>query len=86
MFDVLVSLYRLSAEMGKKVSSDESSIENISIKNRPMVVAEDYYNFCSNAWLDAKTVLDEKCAEQTEDKALQFLNSVLQARISVFQL
>ena len=69
--------------MRKRVKDDESTIENISIKNRSMVVAEDYYNFCSNDWLDAKAVLDLKCAEQSEDKTLQFLNSVLQARISV---
>ena len=66
------------------MSGDESPLENISIKNRPMMVAEDYYNLCSNAWLEAKMALDEKCAEQTEDEGLKFLNSVLQASVVIY--
>ena len=51
--------FRLSAEMGTKVSANESAVENVSIKNRPMNVSDEYHNLCSNAWLDAKTILDE---------------------------
>ena len=45
--------------MNAKVSSDESSLENISISARPMKIAEDYTLLLSNAWLDAKSELDE---------------------------
>ena len=45
--------------MSTKISANESAVENVSIKNRPMNVADEYQHLCSNAWLDAKTTLDK---------------------------
>ena len=63
--------HRLAAEMNAKVSSDESSLENISIQARPMKIAEDYTWLMSNAWLDAKSALDEISPDdmRRDDKA-----------------
>ena len=49
----------LVAEMNTKISANESALENISIKARPMHVAEGYSLLLSNSWLDAKSALDE---------------------------
>ena len=51
--------------MNEKLSRNESDLENISIQNRPMNVAEEYNLLMSNAWLEAKCSLD---AEMGEDK------------------
>ena len=51
--------------MNAKVSSDESSLENISIQARPMKIAEDYSLLLSNVWLDAKSALDEGIPEDS---------------------
>ena len=45
--------------MNVKVSADESNMENISISNRPMKVAESYNIFFSSEWLELKNSLDE---------------------------
>ena len=50
--------------MSSKVSANESAVENVNIKNRPMNVAEDYQLLCSNEWLGAKTALDDIVNEQ----------------------
>ena len=63
--------------MGAKVASDESSLENISIKNRPMNIATDYDLLCSNEWLVAKTDLDESCPDMSDGDKVQILCKVL---------
>ena len=63
--------------MGAKVASDESSLENISIKNRPMNIATDYDLLCSNEWLAAKTDLDENCPDMSDSDKVQILCKVL---------
>lgn len=66
--------------MNNKMSSDESSVENVSIRDRPMNIAEDLYNFCSNEWLEAKMALDEKY-KGDEENLLRFLNAVLMVSV-----
>ena len=61
--------------MGDKVASDEKNFENITIKNRPMRIAEEYEEFCSNAWLSGKEKLDD-CKVQPVH-ALNILSDIL---------
>ena len=64
--------------MSTKLAADESNVENVSIKNRPMNVAEEYQLLCSNQWLDAKTVLDDLGDGRTQDyMKVQLLSEVL---------
>ena len=63
--------------MGKKLAQDESSLENISIKNRPMNIAEDYENLCSNEWLTAKEYVDRKGNFESELEKVQLLSDVI---------
>ena len=72
-------LVRLAQEMSDKVASDESNLENISIKNRPMVVTSEYENFFSNEWLDLKTVLDSREGAGEEEK-IAFLCDLVMVR------
>ena len=46
--------------MHQELSRDESVLENISIKNRPMKIAEEYQLIQSSQWLEAKQALDDK--------------------------
>ena len=71
-----ICMYRLATEMSTKIASDESSLENISIRNRPMNIASDYQNFCSNAWLSAKEKLDKVKGKEVEK--LSFLTWILE--------
>ena len=64
--------------MDKKTSSDESSLENISIKDRPMNVAEEFTMMQSNEWLDAKAAVDEIIPESSERARLTLLCDVIQ--------
>ena len=64
--------------MSTKLAADESNVENVSIKTRPMNVAEEYQLLCSNQWLQAKTVLDEVGGSRTPDYIkIQLLSEVL---------
>ena len=45
--------------MNMELSRDESDLENINVKTRPMTIMEDYTLFCSQEWLAAKTDVDE---------------------------
>ena len=53
--------------MNSKVSANESSLENISIKARPMNIAEEYNLLMSNTWLDAKSALDDMVADNVTE-------------------
>ena len=66
---------RLAAEMNKKISANETSLENIAIKCRPMNIADDFNNFVSGVWLEAKRVLDEKRID--EEKCVRFLVDIM---------
>ena len=64
--------------MNAKVSSDASSLENISIQARPMKIAEDYTQLMSSTWLDAKSELDDVFKDDTNEAELvQLLLDVL---------
>ena len=54
--------------MNQQMARDESDLENISMKNRPMKIMEDYHLFCSQEWLEAKTTLDEWVEENGSGK------------------
>ena len=75
----ILKTHRLSAEMGTKVSADESSLENINIKDRPMTIASEYELICSNQWLSAKMELDLQDDLEEEDK-LNFLRNIFLVR------
>ena len=60
------------------MAADESSVENVNIKNRPMNIADEYIHFCSNEWLAAKTVLDEvELDDLQEVEKVQLLFQIL---------
>ena len=60
--------------MNEKISKNESSLENITIRNRPMKIAEDYENFFTQEWLQAKEYLDQRKTKQFQEAdALNFL-------------
>ena len=63
--------------MGDKVASNESSVENISIKNRPINIRDDYSALQSNEWLDAKVFLDEKFDSLQEEDKVDLLCKLL---------
>ena len=66
--------------MSDKVSSDETNLENIAIVNRPLNIAAEYSNLCTQAWLEAKQALDgmdEGLGCRSEDEKVKFLCEVL---------
>ncbi|XP_066287717.1 dynactin subunit 1-like [Branchiostoma lanceolatum] len=54
------SRYRLSKELGIKLSANETDLENISVRHRPAKVAEEFEQMESKEWVDAKEVLDDR--------------------------
>ena len=53
-------------------------MENISVQNRPMKIAEEYNVLTSNAWLDAKTALDDlEMDDASESFKVKLLCSIL---------
>ena len=60
------------------MAADESSVENVNIKNRPMNIADEYIQFCSNEWLAAKSVLDEADLDDLQEvEKVQLLFQIL---------
>ena len=45
--------------MNREMARDETDLENISSRNRPMKIMEEYETFCSQQWLDAKIAVDD---------------------------
>ena len=68
--------------MNAKVSADESNLENIAILNRPMNIASDFKNLCSQQWLEAKQELDDNGV--SESQACKILCQVLLVRHKYF--
>ena len=75
--------------MHNKLGRDESDLEAISIKNRPVKIAEEYGEFSSTLWLDAKQSVDDKVSEQlhfnksmvfTEEMKCNLLTDILLVR------
>ena len=75
----MIYLIRLAAEMNKKISTNETSLENIAIKCRPMNIADDFNNFVSSVWLEAKQVLDG--SRMGEEKSVRFLTDTMMVGI-----
>ena len=65
--------------MSEKMSNNESSIENVSIKHRPVKVADEYQEFCTNEWLDLKQFLDESFKE-SDIRKMNLLTKILMVR------
>ena len=82
----LVCNPRLAKEMEKKISADESSVENISISNRPMTIADEYVMMQSNEWLGAKRLLDDACPNTLELQKLTLLCDMLDVSCVIFFL
>ncbi|XP_019622015.1 PREDICTED: spindle pole body component 110-like [Branchiostoma belcheri] len=51
---------RLSKEFGIRLNSNETNMENISVKNRPAKVAEKFAEIESKEWVVAKEVFDDR--------------------------
>ena len=73
-------LCRLSKEWSDKVAGNESDVENISIKNRPMVVAEEYQRLFTDEWLEVKTMLDAR-TDLIEEQKIAFLCDIFMVRV-----
>ena len=73
----LLYKFRLATEMNSKISANESNLENISVGIRPMTVADDYTNFCSDSWLEACSALEEEGEEEDMDGRYQLLCHIL---------
>ena len=58
------------------MSADESSLENVNIKDRPMTIASEYELICSNQWLSAKMELDLQ-EDLEEEVKLKFFRDIL---------
>ena len=81
--DSFHSVNSLSKEMGTKIAANEMSIENVSIRHRPMTISDDYRGFCTDAWHEAKIALDSKIKssdQATEDSKIIFLEKLLTVR------
>ena len=63
--------------MNHKVSADESNVENVSIRNRPMNIADDYESMCTDEWLQAKEALDEKIKHLADHVKVSVLFRIL---------
>ena len=62
--------------MSQKISTNESHLENISIKDRPMNISAEYEELVSGQWLTAKTELDEYTDAEEAEK-IKLLREVL---------
>ncbi|XP_035679216.1 golgin subfamily A member 6-like protein 22 [Branchiostoma floridae] len=51
--------YRLSKEFSIRLASDETNMENISVKHRPAKIAEKFAQIESKEWVEAKEILDD---------------------------
>ncbi|XP_066279210.1 trichohyalin-like [Branchiostoma lanceolatum] len=66
--------YRLSNEFCIRLASDETNMENISVKHRPAKIAEKFAQIESKEWVEAKEVLDERFDdEKTNIQILLFM-------------
>lgn len=59
------------------MASNETSVENVSIKNRPIKVGEEYSQICSDQWLMAKEDVDSHMYGSNEEEKLKFMCDVL---------
>ena len=50
------------------MSHDESDLENISMKVRPMNIVDEFQQICNMEWLEAKMFLDEKLPDDQMDE------------------
>ena len=64
--------------MNRQLSLDESDLENINVRARPMKIMEEYELFCSQQWLEAKTLLDEKYERIAERQRCELLCSIIE--------
>lgn len=74
---------RISSDMSAKLGKDESSFENISIKERPINVRDEYVELFSTPWMNAKESLkrmaqsDVYCTKMTDEDGSAFLTEVI---------
>ena len=63
--------------MNMQLSTNETVLENVSIKTRPMNIATEYSNMCSTEWHNAKEELDRSRNRLKEEYKLHFLSKIL---------
>jgi hypothetical protein len=66
--------------MGKKIAADESNIENVGEKNRPMNIAEEYQLITNDDWNEAKCSLDDNMTAMEEETKLKYLCNIFQVK------
>ena len=62
--------------MQEKVAAEESDLENVSVKNRPLSIAAEYQHWISEQWFDAKGELDN-LTDVAEWQKLDLLNQAI---------
>ncbi|CAH1263875.1 Hypp2791 [Branchiostoma lanceolatum] len=67
---------RLSNEFCIRLASDETNMENISVKHRPAKIAEKFAQIESKEWVEAKEVLDDKSGNERTN--IQILLNMLE--------
>ena len=73
----------LSKEMSSRMSRDESDLENISMKVRPMNIVDEFGQMCNSEWLEAKLFLDD-ISDKNEKYKVKKLSSVMQVCETIF--
>ena len=65
--------------MHTNVSAKETSFENVQIQARPMKIGEEYANFCTDQWLEAKQEIDDskECENMDEKERIDFLCNII---------
>ena len=69
--------------MNRQLNRDESDLENINVKARPMKISEDYEIFCSQQWLDAKDKLDRE-GNLDEKGRCELLCNIMEVGVFIF--
>ena len=61
--------------MQRELSRDESVLENISLKHRPMSISDQYREIQTTQWLEAKQALDKQIDD--EQQKIGFLMNIM---------
>ena len=64
--------------MGAKVAANETDLENISTKHRPMTITDDYVQLQSEQWCQAKDYLSDSMQGASEREIINHLSNALE--------
>ena len=76
-------MYRVSALASQLLKPGNPDIADISDRNRPTRLAEDFKNLYDDEWTDAFEYMTEEC-KWTENKATSLLYDLLQVQQTFF--